>query len=144
MITPLFHAEGYRRSVPLSQAQPCHCLRITTRILIYDYGPTTVSWCWSPSYDNCWHMHWLRVRAVRLKAWAGWNGIVWWSWSVWSSILCYVGYSPAYWALHGATSLMIFPNANGQIIRNSQLFSLGMDGNNVSVLAGSLAIIHLA
>lgn len=46
-------------------------------------------------------------------------------------------------ALHGATSLVLFPNADGHIIRNSQLFSLGMDGD-VSILAASLDIIHLA
>lgn len=43
VITHRFCAEGYGRSAQLSQAQLCHCLRITTGILIHDYGPTAMS-----------------------------------------------------------------------------------------------------
>ena len=77
------------------------------------------------------------------------TGLGWLKWRWVVALKCprtlpYVGYLATYWALHGATFLVLFPNANGQIIRNSQLFSLGMDGNNVSALAACLDIIHLA
>lgn len=114
-----------------SQAQPCYCLRITTGTLIYDYGSTTMSWCWAPSSSGVLLMQALIEGEDSKTKVLGWLK---WCWVVvlkCARTLPWVEYLATYWALHGATSLMLFPNADRHVIRNFKLFHLGMDGNNV-------------